>query len=254
MASIEQDLVHEVAEILKACRAAVEILDGKLKNVTKITPISSLGKLETHARRALYPFKASTLTKIHDIFSDLRENLILLLSVVHPDTASVDRIKLNDVSAGIASLKPLLEQVKLKEDIKRWLNAPGPSSNFNTTVKKRELGTGEWFITGSSYLQSLRCTNMFLWLHGAAGCGKTVLTSTVSAATRLACNDRADLPVLSYYFDFNDLEEQSVEDMLRAHMRQLSSMSEESCTWLEEFYVLCESGFHSPPPKSGLLH
>lgn len=46
-------------------------------------------------------------------------------------------------------------------------------------------GTGLWFVMGDRFKQWLSKANSILWLHGFAGCGKSVLPSTAIQYTFL---------------------------------------------------------------------
>jgi predicted ATPase len=66
-----------------------------------------------------------------------------------------------------------------QQQVVSWLSAPDPSTNFNKAKKQRHAGTGTWFLKINSYKQWQENPCASLWLHGLAGCGKTVLSSTI---------------------------------------------------------------------------
>ena len=80
----------------------------------------------------------------------------------------------------------------LVEEIRKWLNAPNPSRNYNEAREKYTEGTGTWLTSGNVYKQWKTSAGEFLWIHGngefstypnlqyisqqrIAGCGKTIL-------------------------------------------------------------------------------
>ena len=50
--------------------------------------------------------------------------------------------------------------------ISQWLDAPLPSSNHNSAMKKRQPNTGEWFTQSKEYADWKTETGSFIWLHG----------------------------------------------------------------------------------------
>lgn len=62
-----------------------------------------------------------------------------------------------------------------KNEIIRWLSPTDPTTNQAAARKKHEDQTGKWFTKGEEYSKWKENSNSFLWLHGIAGCGKTIL-------------------------------------------------------------------------------
>jgi predicted ATPase len=100
-----------------------------------------------------------------------------------------------------------------------WLSAPDPSTNYMNALKKRHEGTGAWFTGGRAFDDWKKQPNSFLWLHGLAGCGKTILSSTI--IEHLSNVATPDQTLLYFYFDFNDKNKQTLEKMLRSLAIQL---------------------------------
>lgn len=98
---------------------------------------------------------------------------------------------------------------KLKSDghfdkLRRWLSPSDPSTNLNAAKEKRHEGTGDWFINSDAFSEWKSGSRRHLWLHGLAGCGKTVLTSTILDHLRSAPAD--SFVCLDFFFDFRDKE------------------------------------------------
>jgi hypothetical protein len=51
---------------------------------------------------------------------------------------------------------------------------------------------------------------LFLWLYGIPGCGKTILSSTIIEDVLYHYHDPT-MAVIYFYFDFNDVEKQQYE-------------------------------------------
>lgn len=65
------------------------------------------------------------------------------------------------------------------QEIKSWLNPPDPSTNANHARALRHKGTGMWLLENSVFRSWYLGSHRHTWLHGLAGCGKTVLSTTV---------------------------------------------------------------------------
>ena len=112
---------------------------------------------------------------------------------------------------------------KLKEKILQWLQTTDPSSNHNRACTSHKPGTGDWFTKGQSYRTWLAKPNSFFWLNGKAGCGKTVLSSTIIENTILHCDENEGCVMAYFYFSFTDSAKQKSENMLSSLLAQLSS-------------------------------
>ena len=80
----EADTVAHVERSISSCQHGVDSLQKKLDKVKSIDlpdrPIYS--KILTQGRRLLYPFRESTLTKLQEIISELKDNLTLTMSTL----------------------------------------------------------------------------------------------------------------------------------------------------------------------------
>jgi flagellar biosynthesis GTPase FlhF len=63
-----------------------------------------------------------------------------------------------------------------REALLRWLSTVDPSSNYNSARREHALSTSQWLVEQSSDFQKWEVDpNSLLWLHGAAGAGKSFL-------------------------------------------------------------------------------
>lgn len=70
-----------------------------------------------------------------------------------------------------------------------------------------------------------------------AGCGKTVLTSKViEVLGKSLAQTGMPVPILYFFFDFNDPSKQKVEDLLRSLILQLAAQCESTVTFLQALY------------------
>ncbi|KAK4080945.1 hypothetical protein Trihar35433_2050 [Trichoderma harzianum] len=109
-------------------------------------------------------------------------------------------------------------------DLLKWLCDVDPSSIYNTGLDRHEAGTCEWLIKDSKEFKTWETSDgSLLWLHGKAGSGKSILSSSVIKYLR---DQHASEPltVVSYfYFSFSDPEKQKVDVMLASLTKQICS-------------------------------
>jgi hypothetical protein len=241
-ATLRPSSIDRVDDCIAACNSGVESLNKKLKKIEASGTANVFERISSHAA---YPFKRSTLVKLQEIISDLRSNLQLTMNLFQIEAMDLVSQKLDELTTGFSEWKTTQSQRRLNEAILMWLEGPDPSVNFNAAAKKRELGTGKWFVNGH-FRDWLRSPRSFFWIQGAAGCGKTVLSSTIIMATSLETKADPDLPVLYYYFDFREAEKRTVDKMILSLIRQLCLQSEQTHVDVEKLFASCSKGLRRP--------
>ncbi|KAL1614633.1 hypothetical protein SLS54_009603, partial [Diplodia seriata] len=112
----------------------------------------------------------------------------------------------------------------LAAQLRKWLSPPDPSINYTAAIRERNkgaVGTGSWFLENPVFLQWKSTNNSILWLHGHAGCGKTVLASTVIEHLMSEADRVPNRIILYYYFTFNDTRTLSQSSLMRSLVNQL---------------------------------
>ena len=54
---------------------------------------------------------------------------------------------------------------QLRQDLRRWLSPPDPSTNHNIACSAHHEGTAAWFFQGSIF-REWKTTDPLLWIHG----------------------------------------------------------------------------------------
>lgn len=139
--------------------------------------------------------------------------------------------QLRDVNARISSVKDSIHHDK----ISAWLSAPDPSTNLSRARNQHQTGTGQWFLQSETYSTWKSERNSFLWLNGIPGCGKTILSSSVVEDMKQTADKTHD--VLYFYFDFNDVEKQSLGKCVRSLIHQLHIKREDVRRQLEALHL-----------------
>ena len=90
--------------------------------------------------------------------------------VIQQAADGVDRMERscfpNHIYAGQAG-STILTGSQLRQDLRRWLSPPDPSTNHNMACNTHHEGTATWFFRGSFY-QDWKSTpsQPILWIHG----------------------------------------------------------------------------------------
>ncbi|KAL9084611.1 MAG: hypothetical protein Q9165_007966 [Trypethelium subeluteriae] len=192
-------------------------------------------------QRAWYPFRSSTLAKLREIVADVRGRLELAVQVlqlgvstasqrilksVAADTSNiVDRIVAIETSVTYFSARTqqilTLQQSDQFKKIKVWLSPPDPWANHKAARNRHEPHTGTWLLQADQYQRWKAGDIHHLWLYGKAGCGKTVLCSTVIEDIQKFCDSSRNAMYAYFYFTFSDIQKQSYENLVRSLVAQI---------------------------------
>ncbi|KAJ0141536.1 hypothetical protein HZ326_15631 [Fusarium oxysporum f. sp. albedinis] len=126
--------------------------------------------------------------------------------------------------------------------IERWLSPPDCSTNANLARKRRHPGTGAWLLNSPVFQEWKLGTRQHLWLYGLAGCGKTILITTI--LDHLLQLDT--YTTLAFFFDFNDARKQKLEDLLRSLAIQLYHTGNEAARRLDSLFTSHDDGRRQP--------
>lgn len=152
---------------------------------------------------------------------------------------------MNGVEQMTSTTKAVVDNIRsdLQTDkIKEWLCPPDPSTNINHAMKLCHEGTGAWLLDMSLFRSWHSGSHRHIWLNGLAGCGKTVLCTTI--LDYLAkMNDRV---LVSFYFDFSDVKKQTVDGMLRSLAFQMYQHGVVSTAHLDALFQGHRNGRDQP--------
>ncbi len=186
----------------------------------------------------------STIERQKLLFTLARQNdHIGLAKAIRGEVQAVQQ-RVNKIAEGVARLNLCEKHHKLR----LWLSGPDPSSNYNMALRKRHGGTGSWLINNDvfrDWKQDLG-PGSIIWLYGIPGCGKTILCSTI---LEHVLQDYAWTPgtaVLYFFFDFNNIDKQQHEAMIRSLLSQLFMHCVNIPTALEALYSSCMDGGRKP--------
>ncbi|KAL5356682.1 hypothetical protein BJX96DRAFT_124815 [Aspergillus floccosus] len=183
-----------------------------------------------------------------------------LLGRVHPTTVEneerlsdvVSRVadevrKLSARTQATAATVQNLSTTHMQEKIRLWLKPQDPSTNQINALSQRHPDTGLWFLQGTAFEQWKTQRNSFLWLCGSAGCGKSILASSIIEDLGGSLDPSR---FVYFYFDFNDSRKQTFDGMIRSVTEQLYSKQEPCRDILDAAYASHWNGNNQPDTKT----
>ncbi|KAK1531019.1 uncharacterized protein CCOS01_06122 [Colletotrichum costaricense] len=173
--SSEAALLQNIESTIQHCEESIDELEQEARKFEKKPTDGARAAIKGVVRRLAYPFRESTLLKLHEDIDYLISQLSLALSLLQQQTIDLVQDEIENTNA----ILNLIRTSQVSSEIRTWLNAPDATFNFTEACSKKHPGTGAWFVNGPEFTRWLEGSNSFLWLKGFAGCGKTVLSSTV---------------------------------------------------------------------------
>ncbi|TIA39333.1 hypothetical protein D6C78_03381, partial [Aureobasidium pullulans] len=158
------------------------------------------------AKDLLYHLASTRINQIEPISQAMNQMASLL-------TRNFEMVERTNQEIGRANEREILE----------WLSPSLKLSRIqNVTRDCRVHETGNWFIQDFRYSTWFQAGGL-VWLHGVAGCGKTVLSSRIIDDLKERCISLSNTRIAYWYFQFSDSSTQDISHMLRSILRQLAS-------------------------------
>ncbi|QYT03170.1 hypothetical protein H0G86_010139 [Trichoderma simmonsii] len=129
------------------------------------------------------------------------------------------------VSSLERAVKDAYEQ-KDRIDLLRWLCDTDHTELYNSARGKHKGGTGEWLLDRSETFKAWEesmVSKSFLWLHGKAGSGKSILSSSVIKHLQDRHKGNSMNVLAYFYFSFSDGQKQKIDGMLASLIKQISA-------------------------------
>ncbi|SLM37407.1 P-loop containing nucleoside triphosphate hydrolase [Lasallia pustulata] len=256
--------------LLNCCLDEVRRLDEQLKNPSWSDSFGLEKKAFIQALR--WPLNKVETTKALDDVSRYR-NILNLAITADQTTLTLEIQKLSistndivvgtqrddclikdlasDMHADVQSTKSITLE---REKIDWWLSAggPDPSTNQIRASRSRQADTGLWFLQSETFTY-WKASGALFWLHGKAGCGKTVLSSAIINAVLQEPQSKSEIAVAYFYFDFNDVAKQKSDKMIRSLITQLSRQSKKKLNKLEALFSFYDNGERQPDVEKLLI-
>ncbi|KAL4890468.1 hypothetical protein BDV59DRAFT_94919 [Aspergillus ambiguus] len=214
----------------KGAKANQELEDGLVTAYRAILQYTVEVRKKYHENAAARVFNSlvslteQPLEKLKSAVAAAREKVVHLASVNrdlrHRDMAERT---LSSIDEAIETIKKTQDTVLTAEEMRilDWLSAAPYSNIQNDTQNRRTANTHDWFLVLPEYQDWKITPGKLYWLTGAAGCGKSVLCSTIIKDVMELCEGSPAKRFAYWYFQFNDHKTHRVVDMVRSMIRQL---------------------------------
>ena len=242
----ERSLVQSIERSIKSCDEMIQELQDECHKFTQTSSKGIRAAVKTTGRRAIYPFRQSTLQKLDEDIGEIRANLSSALEVLQLK----DNKRIQDDIYDMKALLDLVRSSQISSTLCGWLNAPDATINHNAACEKKHPGTGMWLVRSAQFSRWLTEENSVIWVNGFAGSGKSVLCSTAIQHTLRHRRSDSGIGIAFFYFTFNDNSKQDESAMLRALLLQLSSQVQGGHTDLTRLRDSYNAGI---PPSPILL-
>lgn len=109
----------------------------------------------------------------------------------------------------------------MTDQILNWLTPTDYGTQQSDFLKRRQKGTGEWFLASEAYLNWLDESSQTLFCPGIPGAGKTIITSIVIDDLRHRFQDETTIGMAYIFFNFRRNDEQDITHLLACIIKQL---------------------------------
>lgn len=234
--NIDHERKDRVASCVCSCEDALKDLNDKLHSLKIADPEGFREKTKARFKKHTFPFKEQSLKALRDNAVEVQGRLAFAVQIL--DLA--ERLKSQRVldyletwSSGVTvtidrvsdDTQRLLSIARSDEigKILQWLSPSDPWTNHHAARDMHQAGTGKWLLDHDVYKEWLGGASRHLWLYGKAGCGKTVLSSTIVEDVQRHCRQAVNFGFSPFYFTFSDQGKQSYEALLRSLVAQLGT-------------------------------
>ncbi|KAK8061156.1 hypothetical protein PG997_015377 [Apiospora hydei] len=107
-------------------------------------------------------------------------------------------------------------------DALNWLTPVNYGPQHSEYLRRRQPGTGQWFLMSKEYRQWLSSRGKTLFCHGMPGAGKTILASIIVNDLEQRLRGIYSATVVYVYLNFNRKDEQTIECLMSSFLKQLA--------------------------------
>ncbi|EOA88660.1 uncharacterized protein SETTUDRAFT_160526 [Exserohilum turcica Et28A] len=129
-----------------------------------------------------------------------------------------------------------------RRSILTWLTPIDYASQQRDAIRRRQPGTGQWFINSREYQDWIGGRNRTLFCPGIPGAGKTVLASIINADLWERYHADSTVGLAHLFFDYRRQDQQSLETLLSGLLKQLVRQQPSLPRQVEGFYQQLQQG------------
>ncbi|PKY00168.1 nucleoside phosphorylase [Aspergillus campestris IBT 28561] len=146
-----------------------------------------------------------------------------LLQYVQPSEVVGERSDQDILGHVVGTLEIIRSKMARNEDLEilNWLTPIDYGPRHSELIRKRQPGTGQWFLDSDEYCFWRTSDCQTLFCPGIPGAGKTMMTAIVidDLTTRLLQDQSVGIAYI--YCNFRHKDEQRLEDLLASLLKQL---------------------------------
>ncbi|KAJ5362407.1 hypothetical protein N7541_003251 [Penicillium brevicompactum] len=242
-----RDAIFQSSEYLAETLAYFAIVDVKYRNqgvesderldqallkvysaILEFTAEVKKGQDENEASRTLHSIFALTDQPLSQLKSaigvqyEITKKWLVLAANLGDRKRADDHLAKTDENIKISKNIESKVQTLEEENILAWVSNATYSDRQRELQAKRLHDTGVWILDSPEYNDWKYTAGDILWLPGISGCGKSVLCSTVIQDLEDVCRVDPSRSLAYWYFQFGVNWTQSVNDLARSLIRQLS--------------------------------
>ncbi|KAI3543628.1 vegetative incompatibility protein HET-E-1 [Colletotrichum abscissum] len=135
--SSEAALLQNIESTIQHCEESIDELEQEARKFEKKPTDGARAAIKGVVRRLAYPFRESTLLKLHEDIDYLISQLSLALSLLQQQTIDLVQDEIENTNAIIN----LIRTSQVSSEIRAWLNAPDATFNFTEACSKKHPGT-----------------------------------------------------------------------------------------------------------------
>ncbi|KAF9480554.1 hypothetical protein BDN70DRAFT_856548, partial [Pholiota conissans] len=238
-AQVVDDTIRDLAESLREMLGiATQCLDLKVIEGTtnvieeigrtslKITSLvheyTRLGFMRRAVTLQLSDNMKTRITQYQKSCDGLREKFKIRLILETNNVVKETKADMDKNNANIQRTLDTIQDDHLADRIWKWLSAPDSSKNYNEAREKHHADTCEWFLSGTWFREFDEKAGI-LWINGTAGCGKTILCSSIIEKIISLHTKKPSVACVYFFFDGRDSQQdfQQHDKLIRSLIRQL---------------------------------
>lgn len=114
------------------------------------------------------------------------------------------------------------DQASCNKAVLDWLTPIEYGPQHSDFFKRREPGTGQWFLACDEYQTWLNSKELTLFCPGIPGSGKTILTAIVVNDLITRFRNDPTIGIAYIYFNFRQKDDQNIENLMASLLKQLA--------------------------------
>ncbi|KAF8199449.1 ankyrin repeat-containing domain protein [Pholiota molesta] len=232
MDGVVEDVAESLRELLGVAKeySGLPVIEGttnvieevgrmSLKVMSLIDEYTRLFFIRRTLNTQLFDDMKSRITQCQKSCNDLKQKLDTRIGIDTNRQGARTEAVASEIKRNLETIK---DDVKA-EKIYQWLSAPDSSKNYHEAREKHQAETCSWFLNGRRF-HELQEKAGFLWIKGTAGCGKTVLCSSVIEEIIELGEEKASVSYAYFFFDGRDSQKdlQLHDKLIRSLIWQLS--------------------------------